>query len=179
MVSRGTSVQQDIMCWGLQGDIRLVLNQEGAWTGSTCFHSLPAACNAMNGTKGGFLMAALPAGWSRMASIAISPSSIEKNQTCPLVPQKPSLSCAAARGTVALGLSSRATEASCSSSLPSRDEEGLSIFPQGVSNTSNLHALRKTCHISPFHLSSSGSDICKGKCSACASPPSCWHPPAD
>lgn len=39
-------------------------------------HSLPAACNVMNGTDGGFLMAAPPAGWSRMASAAISPTSI-------------------------------------------------------------------------------------------------------
>lgn len=97
----------------------------------------------------GCLMAALPAGWSRMASVAISPSSIEKNQAVPLCPKSQASAVQVVRGTVALGLSSRGTAASCSSSLPSKDKEELNIFPQGVSNTSNLHALKKTFHISP------------------------------
>lgn len=120
--SRGTSFQQDSMYQGLRGDIHLGMNQEGAWTGSMCLPSLPAACSVMNGTKGGFLVAALPAGWSRMARVAISLISIEKNQTVTLCPKSQASAVQLVRGSLALGHGSRGTAASCSSSLPSREE---------------------------------------------------------
>lgn len=41
----------------------------------------------MDGTKGGLLAAAIPAGWSRMSWVAISPISIEKHQSVTLCPK--------------------------------------------------------------------------------------------
>lgn len=103
-----------------------------------------ASCmRCLNGTKGAiFLMAAPPAGWSRMASITISPTSTEKNQTVPLCPKSQASAVQLVRGTLALG------HCHLLQPLPAQQgqEEGLSIFLQGVSN---LHALKKTFHISP------------------------------
>lgn len=48
---------------------------DGAWAVVMCLCKLPAACDAMDGTKGGLLMDGIPAGWSRMTGAAISPIS--------------------------------------------------------------------------------------------------------
>lgn len=68
-----------------------------------------------------------------------------KESNCHLVPQKPSLSCAAGWG----HSGTRAwQQGHCGllQLLPAQQgcEEGLSLFTQGVSNTNNLHALKKT-----------------------------------
>lgn len=57
-----------------------------------------------------------------MARVAISLISIEKNQTVTLCPKSQASAVQLVRGTLALGHGSRGTAASCSSSLPSREE---------------------------------------------------------
>lgn len=63
-------------------DIHLSMDQERVRAVDTCLCWLPAACDAMDGTKGGLLMAAIPVSWSRVAGVATSSVSIEKYQTC-------------------------------------------------------------------------------------------------
>lgn len=114
----------------------------------------PASCmRCLNGTKGAvFLMAALPTGWSRMASITISPTSTEKNQTVTLCPKSQASAVQLVRGTLALpppaappcptGSRGRAEHLSSRGEQPPCFEENLSYLPT-------------------LHFSSSGSDICK------------------
>lgn len=161
MGSRGTSLQQDIMCWGLQGDIHHVLNLEGAWTGSMCLHSLPAACSVMNGTKGVFLMAALPAGWSRMASAAISPTSIWKNHT--VTPKgKPQL-CSWPEALWHWGWAAGALQPPAAPPCPAGTRGRAEHLSSRVEQHQQPPCFKgNLSHLPTLHFSSSGSDVCKG-----------------
>lgn len=125
--------------------------------------SLPAACSIMNGTKGGFLVAALPAGWSRMARVAISLISVEKNQTVTLCPKSQASAVQLVRGTLALGHGSRGTAASCSSSLPAgKRGRAEHLSSRGEQHQQPACFKENPPHLPTLHFSSSGSDVCQG-----------------